>query len=85
MDEREMMYRSMMWRVILTLLIVGVALVGSLGYVAFYATGFSLFQSVVLVLIALIIAGLLVSIIWMVGWSRYMNKKTWAKFKEWKE
>ncbi len=81
MDEAKKMYGEMMWRVILTLIVIAVVLIGSLLYVGFYATGLGIIQKIVVVLIALIIIGVVVSIIWMAGWSRYMDKKTWAKFK----
>lgn len=84
MDEREKMYKEMMWRSSLTLIIVAGALICSLVYVAFYAISFSIFQKIVIVFITLIVSCVVVSIIWMTGWSKYMNKKTWAKFKEWK-
>ena len=51
------------------------SLVGSLGYVAFYAKGFSLFQQLVVVLIAFIVAIAILSIVWITwagrrGWMR---------------
>ncbi len=76
------MYKEWIWRSVLTLVIVAVTLIGSLAYVAFYATGLSLFQKVVIVLIALIVAGVIAGIIWMTGWSKFMNKKSWSMFKD---
>ena len=84
MDERQKLYREMIWRSVLTLVIIAGTLIVALAYVAFYAVGFGLFQKIVVVLIALIVACAVVSIIWMLGWSKYMNKRMWAKFREWK-
>ena len=85
MDEIQMMYKEMAWRGILTMLIMAGTLVGALGYVAFYSTGFTLFQKFAVVLIALVVAGVITGIVWMAGWSRYMNKKAWTKFRSWKK
>jgi uncharacterized membrane protein YdbT with pleckstrin-like domain len=71
---------GMMYGAILTVLIVAAALVGSLIYVAFYANGLSLFQSVVIIIVVLAIAFTLVSILWMVWWMPYMTK---FNAKEW--
>ncbi len=46
----------MVWRTVLTVLVLAGALVGSLWYVAFEAKGFTLFQQLVVVLIAFIVA-----------------------------
>ena len=57
--------RGMVWRVVLTIITLAAFLAGSLIYVAFYTGGFSLFQKIVVVLVALIIAGTIVSIAWV--------------------
>ncbi len=66
---------GMVWRIVLTALVLAGGLVGSLWYVAFEAKGFSLFQQLVVVLIAFIIAIAVVSIVWVTfagrrGWMR---------------
>lgn len=66
---------ALVWRTIVTVFVLAASLVGSLGYVAFYAKGFSLFQQLVVVLIAFIIAIAIVSIVWITwagrrGWMR---------------
>ncbi len=65
---------GMVWRTVLTVLVLAGALVGSLWYVAF-ETKFSLFQQLVVVLIAFIIAIAIISIVWITwagkrGWMR---------------
>jgi hypothetical protein len=57
---------GMTWKIVLTLLIMAVFLIGSLVYVGFYANGYSLFQKIVVFLIALIAAGVIISIMWVV-------------------
>lgn len=71
--------RGMVWRVVLTIVTLAAFLAGSLIYVAFYTGGFSLFQKIVVVLVALIIAGTIVSIAW-VTWAgrRGMLRGQWA-------
>ncbi len=57
--------RGMVWRVVLTIITLAAFLAGSLIYVAFYTGGFSIFQKIVVVLVALILAGTIVSIAWV--------------------
>jgi hypothetical protein len=66
---------GLVWRTVLTVIVLAGALVGSLWYVAFEAKGFSLFQQLAVVLIAFIIAVAIVSIVWITwagrrGWMR---------------
>ncbi len=74
MEMPQKIYKKMMWRAMLTILIIGIALVGSLIYVAFYSTGLNIFQDIVVVIVALIIAVVIISILWMLWWMPYMDK-----------
>jgi hypothetical protein len=65
-------------RVIATILIIAVFLAGSLLYVAFYSTGYGIFQKIVIVLVALIVAVALISILW-VAWAMSMKNQFWKR------
>jgi hypothetical protein len=62
----------------LSVLIPAMLLVGALTFIAFYANGYSLFQKLVLLLVALIVVGVLEALLWLVwagkkgllGWPR---------------
>ncbi len=71
--------RGIMWRIVLTIVSLAAFLIGSLIYVAFYAGGFSLFQKIVVVLVALIAAGTIVAVAW-VTWAgrRGMMRGPWT-------
>ena len=58
-------------RIILTIVIVAAFLAGSLIYVAFYSAGYSALQKAVVVLVALIAAGSLISILWVLWAASY--------------
>lgn len=79
--ETQMIFRGFMWGGIVTVLIIGAALVGSLIYIAFFAHGFNVLQDVVVVLVSLIVAAVLVSIMWMLWWMPHMPKN----MNEWKK
>lgn len=79
------MYRSMMLRTVVTVLVGCAALIGSLLYVGFYAAGFSLFQKIIVVIIALIVAGAVISIVWMAGWASYADRMKGKDWKDWKQ
>ena len=57
--------KGMVWRIIVTIITLAAFLAGSLVYVAFYTSSFSLFQKIVVVLVALIISVTIVSIAWV--------------------
>ena len=59
---------GMIWRIIGTILVFTAFLVGSLIYVGFYAGSYDLFQKVIVVLIAFILAIATVAIMW-VSWA----------------
>lgn len=69
MNEREWhnpkIVHGMIWRVGLTIAIAALLLIGSLVYAAFYANGYTLFQKLVILLIALITAVALISFLWV--------------------
>ncbi len=66
-----------MWRIVLTILTVSAFLIGSLVYVAFYTAGFSLFQKLVVVLVALILAVTIVSLVWVTWAGRRGLIRSW--------
>lgn len=68
---------GMVWRTVLTVLVLAGALVGSLWYVAFEAKGFTLFQQLVVVLIAFIVAIAVVSIVWITWAGRRGFMRPW--------
>ena len=68
---------GMVWRIVLTIITMAGFLIGSLIYVAFYTSGFSLFQKIVVVLVALILAGTIVSIAWVTWAGRRGMIKSW--------
>ena len=59
------MYEGIVWRIVATILVVVVFLIGSLLYVGFYASGFNLIQDIVIVLVALIVAWAVIAITWI--------------------
>jgi hypothetical protein len=73
---------GLVWRIVVTIIALAGFLAGSLVYVAFYTSGFSLFQKVVVVLVAFIISVTVVSIAW-VTWAgrRGMIRGEWAPWK----
>ena len=65
MEKVENMTRSVVWRIIGTIITLAAFLIGSLIYVGFYTVGYSLGQRIVVVLVALIIAIAAISIMWV--------------------
>ena len=70
--------KGMVSRIVLTIITLAGFLVGSLIYVAFYTSGFDLYQKTVVVLVALIIAVTIVALVW-VTWAgrRGMIRGEW--------
>ena len=62
----------------LTVLILATALVAPLVYVAFYATNYSFFQKVVVVLVSLILAVAAVAVMWIVWAGRRGYMRSWS-------
>lgn len=65
---------------IISTLIPAVLLIGALVYVAFYATGYSIFQKVVIVIIAMIVVGVAEALLWMV-WAGKKGMMSWPQRK----
>jgi hypothetical protein len=65
MAKRAITQEGMVWRIILTILIPALLLIGAFVYVAFYANGYDLFQKIVIVVVALIASGAIISILWV--------------------
>ena len=74
--------KGIVWRIVVTIITLAAFLAGSLVYVAFYTSGFSPFQKIVVVLVALIISVTIVSIAW-VTWAgrRGMIRGEWMPWK----
>ncbi len=68
MEQVDKAAGGMVWRIVGTILVFTAFLVGSLVYVGFYTSGYSLFQKIVVVLVALILAIATVGIMW-VSWA----------------
>ena len=72
------MQRGLMARVILSIIMLAAFLAGSLVFVGFYTSGYDLFQKIVVILVAMIIAFAALAIVWvtwagrrgMMGWWR---------------
>jgi len=71
---------EMVWMSVVAMLIPAVLLIGSLIYVAFYATGYSLFQKIVIVIVALIAVGVAEALLWMV-WAGRKGLMRWPQSK----
>ena len=69
---------EMVWMSALALLIPVIILIGSLIYVAFYANGYSLFQKIVLLLVALIVVGAAEGLLWMI-WAGRKGLMRWPQ------
>ena len=61
-----------------TVLILAIALVAPLIYVAFYATQYSFFQKVVVVLVSLILAGAAIAVMWIIWAGRRGYMRSWS-------
>lgn len=72
----------MAWRGIATAVIAAAFLAGSLIYTGFYASGYTLFQKAVVVLVSLIVACALISILWML-WMRAGMRRFGGRWKKW--
>ncbi len=68
MEQVDKAASGMVLRIVGTILVFTAFLVGSLIYVGFYTSGYTLFQRIVVVLVALILATATVAIMW-VSWA----------------
>ena len=68
--------KEMVWMSALSALIPAILLIGALVYVAFYATGYSLFQKVVIVIIALIVMAAAEALLWL-AWAGSKGLMDW--------
>jgi len=69
---------DIVWMSVISTLIPAVLLIGALVYVAFYASGYSLFQKIVVVIISLIVICVAEALIWMV----WAGKRGFMRFPE---
>lgn len=69
----DSMARGVFWRIVGTIVLATVFLVGSLIYVGFYTSGYSLGQRIIVVLVAFVLAIAAISIMWL----------TWANRRGW--
>ncbi|MDE1865940.1 MAG: hypothetical protein KGH94_04870 [Candidatus Micrarchaeota archaeon] len=67
----DYMPEGMVGRIIATILIIALFVGGSLLYVAFYSSGFTLFQKIVVVIVAFIAGAALISILWVLWSAKY--------------
>ena len=65
----------MILRIVVTILVFTAFLVGSLIYVGFYASSYDLFQKIIVVLVAFILATATVAIMW-VSWA---GRRGWMR------
>jgi hypothetical protein len=78
MEKVSQMQRGLMVRVVLSIITLAAFLAGSLIFVGFYTSGYDLFQKIVVILVAMIIAFAALAIVWvtwagrrgMMGWWR---------------
>ncbi len=75
MQQVDKTTSGMIWRIVATILVFTAFLVGSLIYVGFYAGSYDLFQKIIVVLVAFILAIATVAIMWVAwagrrGWMR---------------
>lgn len=75
MEHVERTAKGAVLRIVGSIIILAGFLVGSLIYIAFYTSGFSLFQKVVVFIVAFIIAVAAIAIMWVTwagrrGWIR---------------
>ena len=78
MEKVSQMQRGLMARVILSIIMLAAFLAGSLVFVGFYTSGYDLFQKIVVILVAMIMAFAALAIVWvtwagrrgMMGWWR---------------
>jgi membrane protease YdiL (CAAX protease family) len=75
MQQVEKSASGMMWRIVGTILVFTAFLVGSLIYVGFYAGSYDLFQKIIVVLVAFILAIATVAIMW-VSWA---GRRGWMR------
>jgi hypothetical protein len=78
MPKENAMQKEMVCMSVLSILIPAVLLIGALVYVAFCATGYSIFQKVVIVIIALIVVGVAEALLWMV-WAGKRGLMKWPE------
>ncbi len=78
MEKVSQMQRGLMARVVLSIITLAAFLAGSLIFVGFYTSGYDLFQKIVVILVAMIVAFAALAIVWvtwagrrgMMGWWR---------------
>lgn len=69
---------EIVWMSVVAILIPAILLIGTLIYVAFYSNGYSLFQKIVIVIIALIVIGVAEAVLWMV-WAGRKGLMAWPQ------
>ena len=82
MAKKGVSQGEMTGMIVLSVLIPAILLIGSLIYVAFYASGYSLFQKIIIVIIALIVICVAESLVWMIwasknGFMQFPPKNNW--------
>ncbi|MDE1860961.1 MAG: hypothetical protein KGH72_04575 [Candidatus Micrarchaeota archaeon] len=67
---------EILWMSVVAILIPAVILIGALIYVAFYTSGYSLFQQIVIIIVALIVVAVAEAILWM-AWAAKKGMMHW--------
>ena len=73
--EANQMPRGLMARAVLSIVTLAAFLVGSLIFVGFYTSGYDLFQKIVVVLVAMIIAIAALAILWITYTGRWAGRR----------
>lgn len=76
MPKEAALQEEMVWMSALSALIPAILLIGALVYVAFYSTGYSIFQKIVIVIIALIVVAVAEALLWL-AWAGSRGMMKW--------
>ena len=75
MEKVDSMPRGLMARAVLSIVTLAAFLAGSLVFVGFYTSGYDLFQKIVVVLVAMIIAIAALAILWITYAGRWAGRR----------
>ena len=79
--RKSEMCGGMAGMIVTSVLIPAILMIGALVWIAFYASGYSLFQKIVIAVIALIVICTAESLLWM-AWAGKKGMGYWMQFKE---
>lgn len=71
--------KEMVGRIVFTITVAALFLIGSLLYVGFYSAGYTLLQKIIVVIVALVIAWAIIAISWITWAAKHgmMKPKEW--------